>query len=55
MDRGRLSKGSRWACTTKKKHILDGLKPSRNAKKPSEIDSKWFFLYGLKPSRNMRR
>jgi hypothetical protein len=41
--------------TTKKKHILDGLKPSRNAKKPSEIDSRRFFLDGLKLSRNMRR
>jgi hypothetical protein len=35
----------------KKKQILDGLKPFRNAEKPSGINSRRFFLDGLKPSR----
>jgi hypothetical protein len=35
----------------KKKQILDGFKPSRNAKKPYGINSRRFFMDGLKPSR----
>jgi hypothetical protein len=35
----------------KKKQILDSFKPSRNAKKPYGINSRWFFLDGLKQSR----
>jgi len=47
----RLWKGLVVTHYKKKKQILDGLKPSRNAKKPSGINSRRFFLDGLKPSR----